>query len=156
MLKYLIENSTTEKTRLKTVNNHFDSLLDRTAKDVVHAKDKVGYALITAIGRIKSAVIQDINIYTLQNVISNSNPFEQSFKNTTTANRKRKHRKFELDVHPVDDKPSNPSVNLDTSMHAVENHNKIQDAEPKLDIQNRLENKLELVNKENKTTKEKN
>ena len=65
MIMYLIEKSTSEKTRLKTINNHFDSLLNRTTKDVVHAKDKVGYALITAIGRIKSAVIQDINIYTL-------------------------------------------------------------------------------------------
>ena len=138
MLKYLIENSTSEKTRLKTVNNNFDSLLKRTAKDVVHVKDKIGYAIVTAIGRIKSAVIESINIYTLHNVNSNSSASKESIKTRTINNRKRKHSEFKWTENIVDNKPSNPSINLDAFIREVENQNEIMNTEPKLNKLNRF------------------
>ena len=57
-------------------------------------------------------------------------------------------------MHPIVEKPSNPSADLDKSMNAVENNNNV-DTLHKRETNNMLENKLGSVNNTNKNTKEK-
>ena len=147
MLNYLIRNSTSEKkTRLKTIDNHFKSLLERTAKDIVHAKDKIGYAILTAIGRIKNAVIENINIYTLEYVNLNKIASNERIITKKLNKRMRKHSEFESAENLIENKPTNPSINLDTPIHEVENRNKIINADLKHNKINMSENKIEQSN----------
>ena len=117
----LINKSITEKTRLKTLHNHFKALINLETLNTKNNRYKIAKAIFNSLTKINITEYMDVNIFTA--LIKKSKKYYKSNNNPKTLKR----MPGDLAAYSVKSvKPANPSEKLNESVVNNTNSNSIE------------------------------
>ena len=117
----LINKSTTEETRLKTLHNHFIVLINPENLNTKNSRHKIAKAIFNSLTKINTSEYMDVNIFTA--LINKAKKYYKSINNPKTLKR----MPGDLAAFSVNSiKPANPSEKLNKSVVNKTNSNSIE------------------------------
>ena len=151
LVLYLINISTTQKSKLVTLNNHYKNMIDSKAVNIRNDINKVAIACFNESTKIESDVYMGVNIYTCR-------PQTKSIPLSVTLLNKQFEKNLaekKMTVENISNKPANPSIELNAfssecklKKFIIDTTTKefnIQEQNNIIDLKNKSDEKLEVA-----------